>query len=193
MKKALSLLLANIMFVSMFVSLCACGSSISTDSTDSTVQSTKGTRKDPYSLGDEITFTTQNLDEQQFKVHLKIKTLTEEEYAQADALREGSLDNSHKYLGIELLIESQDGYYSEAISNRSDTDGGFVIDAYTDSMSETYLNYFSHDSKIFIYDFYADVNYDLYMVYMDDGDYNMLSVEYRIGKYETATIWISLQ
>jgi predicted small lipoprotein YifL len=195
-KKLITLLLA----LATIFSLCACGkengsSAADTQTTESAItpQSTKGTKNDPYKLGDEINLTSCNMGEdQKFAIKLKIKALTDEETTQAENLRKNKLDSTKQYLGLELTLESEDGNYSNSIQSGT-TSGGFpLIRAYTSSMSETYFVYFSHEKADNIYDFYADVDYDLYMLFSDEGDYSMISVEYRTGAYKTDTIWIAL-
>lgn len=196
MKRKVSVFLTLV----MCLSLCACGQGKSSTS-DSTPNSsavsgttaTKGTKKDPYKLGEEIKFSTCDLSEEnRFDVTLTIKELSAEEQDQAGKMAEDHSPSSTECLGIEFILESQDGSFSNSISSKTTSQGCFVITAYTDSMTETHFWNFTHESSKDLDAFYADTQYDLYMNYADAGDYSMLSIEYCTGEYDTNTIWVEL-
>lgn len=191
MKKFLSMLLVGV----MCISLCACGGN-DTETTDTTdtestsVNSTKGTKNDPYTLGEEISFHTCSMDgENEFDVTMTFSELSTEEVEKAMSLRPGGEDD---FLGVKFKIASKDGGYSNTISNRTDSDGGFYINALTEDMTEAYCDFFPHDSKSYVYDMYADTDYDLFMTYNQSNDYKYLTITYRTGEYDTATVWVDL-
>lgn len=183
MKKFIITILAGV----LCISLASCGSNESVES------STKGTKSDPYKLGEEIKFTSCDYDENFFDVTLVLNSLTNEEQTEAEYLRRNSLDHSKQYLDINFIMKSEDGNFSDSISHKTDSEGGFMISAYTDSMTDTYFDYFTHDSGDFVNEFYTDINYDMYMIFHDENEYTKLSIEYRTGEYDTNTIWVELQ
>ena len=94
---------------------------------------------------------------------------------------------------ISFEIECVKGNNSEKLSDRTDSGGCFLKHGLDMSMQETYFNFFDKTSGNYIYDLYPDVEYDLYMVPMDNITCKYITFEYHIDKYETETIWIEVK
>lgn len=172
--------------------LCSCGQ----DAGNASINTSKGTRNDPYVLGEEISFESCSITEPDYKftTTMTIEAVPDSKLSSVvDAYNKTYLTTANTAFYVNLKISSPDGSYSDTVSNQTNSDGGFLLHAYTSDMTESYANFTNSSSPECIYDFYTDVDYALNAIIIDDLEYQYLSITYSTGEYDENTIWITLK
>ncbi|MBQ3556637.1 MAG: hypothetical protein IJA11_02425 [Oscillospiraceae bacterium] len=203
MKKAIFLILAFL----MCLSLCACGNKDDDLSRympqktekESPItprkENAKGSRSNPYSLNEKIVFSSVDMGlNNMYKTTVTVDKLSSSQFDLAKSIYEKRNNSTcSEIYSISFEIECVKGNNSEKLSDRTDSGGCFLKHGLDMSMQETYFNFFDKTSGNYIYDLYPDVEYDLYMVPMDNITCKYITFEYHIDKYETETIWIEVK
>lgn len=204
MKKALSLILA---LITLCLALCSCGKKEDDLSQympqkhekETLVapreENAKGSRSNPYSLGDEIVFNSVDLSlENMYQTTIEINELSSGELDLAKSVYKkfwGHVCN--ETYEVSFKIECLKGDNSEQLSDRTDSGGCFLKYGLDANMQETHFDFFNKTTGEKVYDLYPDTEYNLYMTADDRIDCKYLTLKYCIDEYKTETIWIKVK
>lgn len=193
MKKIVSLLLV----LSMALSLCACGSNQKAPSKSST--SEKGTRTNPYKLGDAIKFKARpNRNDDSNNTSgtiLNVSVMFSKSYYgdEVKALYDKNNITSNAYPSQLLpFTVSVSGDYDESIF----AENLFLISGLTKEMIEDSTIGCLADSKLdSFYNLYTGVEYSLYrqMGLFGDDKYDLATITYKDGENKNQTIWVDIR